>query len=1130
MFKKKFFFFIFLVSLFFLIPFNVKAQQPTEKSVVLVNPIRGNDFWEHDFNLLETPKNQYQLLSKNNLPATWLVRFDALKDLKVVEFLKSLNSQQEIGIFMEITPSLTTAARVKYNQSPNWHYAKSILLTGYEPGDRRKMIDTSFEEYKKIFNRYPRSVGAWWIDAESLNYMRDKYKIEANLDVADQFSTDQYQVWGQYWSTPFYPSKTNALMPAQSPDRKIGVVTVQWATRDPYNGYGNGVFESTYSVQANDYILHDLGIDYFEKLLNVYPQTTVGIENDFSWREFGNEYTKQLELIAKKRSAGGLKVYNMETFAGDYKTRYPQISPNVLIVADDPLGTGGKVVWYNTPKYRVGWFYNPDRGSLIRDLRLLNDSVEENCLKKACDQLLLAFGSTAAIDDVNFNVNWLFDEGKISDFKVTQSKDAAKVVYKNQSGVLREIEFLPNDIRADDKVQTISFAILDAVTKHQQQSVQEERNFTGTIDWSKNLPRLILGSFKFALLTIFFFLLPGYVISRRWLIAIPVGWVTFTLFAYIIGYLKAELLIWIFPVLGVVLFKYRPIKPKLPRFGRELLLAIGVIFLGSSSWLITVVKSGLIYTYGLGFWGPNGHDGIWHLSLISSLQKNIPPENPIFAGEVLTNYHYFFNLLLAKSGQLLYIDSVDLLFRFYPFMFAVFCGILTFIAARNIYLKFDQDFKIAFVSGLSAMFFMYFGGSFGWIVSYFRDKSFGGESMFWSQQAISTLLNPPFAISLVLLLTGMVIFIELPTKTFKKSFSKDFLYKIFPLILVWGSVIEFKAYAGVLILLSLGIVALERLIKKDFAYFSIALFSGVLASLVFLPANIESSALFIWSPFWIITTMVQFQDRLGWQRLDLAMQSGVLYKIVLSYVLATVIFFVGNLGTRIIFVFSLLKLVSIRILLYIVILGSIFTLFFIQKGTNWNTIQFFYYVLFVLNIFAGISLALVFKKFGFKVGSVIFIVLILFTIPTSLSNLNQYIPDRPPAMLSLDEYEALNILRKLPDGNVLTLPYDSKSKDKYASPIPLYAYESTAYVAAFSGKSSFLEDTVNLEILGIDYKGRLNLQRDFIRSVDIAKKLLEKENIRYVYINKARNISFDGEKSGLTKIFENDGAVLYKRN
>src|SRR5438046_3161525 len=105
----------------------------TQKYAVIVHPIRGEDFWSHPYSVLDTPQKQYQQIQKYNEPATWLVRYDALKSPPVVDFLKGLNKSQEVGLFLEITPSLTTDAQVGYNQSPSWHNAKSVLVIGYSP-------------------------------------------------------------------------------------------------------------------------------------------------------------------------------------------------------------------------------------------------------------------------------------------------------------------------------------------------------------------------------------------------------------------------------------------------------------------------------------------------------------------------------------------------------------------------------------------------------------------------------------------------------------------------------------------------------------------------------------------------------------------------------------------------------------------------------------------------------------------------------------------------------------------------------------------------------------------------------------------------------------------------------------
>src|SRR3989344_9599996 len=159
--------------------------------------------------------------------------------------------------------------------------------------------------------------------------------------------------------------------------------------------------------------------------------------------------------------------------------------------------------------------------------------------------------------------------------------------------------------------------------------------------------------------------------------------------------------------------------------GRKALL---LIVAGSLAWALTMVKSGLRYDYGVGFWGPNGHDGVWHLSLARSLASG-SLEMPIFAGEQIKNYHLGFDLLLAGLHKISGIPVVNLYFQVIPPILAVLIGWLTYKLTKSLW----------------SVFFVYFGGSLGWMFG-------GGESMFWSAQAISTLLNPPFALSLIFIL------------------------------------------------------------------------------------------------------------------------------------------------------------------------------------------------------------------------------------------------------------------------------------------------------------------------------------------------------------------------------------------
>lgn len=1105
-----------------LFAFSFPAIAAEKKAVTIVNPIRGQDFWSHPYGILDTPKKQYELINQNNLEATWLVRYDALTDANVDAFLKNLNNKQEVGVFLEITPTLTKDAGVTYNPSANWHTAKSILTIGYSPDDRKKLIDTVMTKYKQVFGNYPKSVGAWWIDAGSLQYLHDKYQVEANMDVSDQFSTDGYQVWGQYWSSPFYPSKRNALMPASSADQKIGMVTIQWANRDPFNGYGNGVFESTYSVQANDYMLHDLDNNYFNKLVDIYPQTTVGLENDFDWSKYGVEYTSQINYAKSLQPQA--EVVTMDHFFQSYKTANPDISPQLVISADDPLGSDGKVVWYQTDKYRVGWFYNQE-GVVIRDLRQFNDGVDEQCLNKACDSLKLGFTANQAIDEVNYGTKWVIDEGKISDFKLTQNKDDLQIEYKNGAGVNRTIHFLANDVKVDDKISTIPVAILQAVESSQNANNvinQPEKDFISKVEWSKVLPNLTSDSLKFLAFVLLFLILPGFVISRRWILSVPVGIASFTLAAFVLGWLKLDVLLWAVPVISVAVGLAFKVKPVRHNIGNIDWLAVVVIILGSISWLLTQVKNGLLFNYGYGYWGPNGHDAIWHLQLISALTKSVPPQNFVFAGQPLQNYHYFFDLLVAKSGQLFGMDFQNLLFRFFPLLISLWIGLMVYFLTKVLANKLNFSLHQQKAAANWALFLVYFGGSFGWLISFLRDRNFGGETSFWAQQSISTLLNPPFAISLLLFFAGAYLY-------YSSDFShkKEVIKKGLALVLLWGTLIEFKAYAGILVLLALALISLVQLIKGRFWFLVISIPTVVLSLVVFLPNNSGSNSLITFSPLWLIESMVEFQDRLNWTRLLLTMQSGVWYKVWGAYAVGIIVFVIGNFGTRTVSLFNP-KVYKFGLLSLMSLFGFLLSMLFLQVGTNWNIVQFFYYSLMIEAVLGGIVLAGFLRKLHIGLTISILVFVVLLTVPTSINTLSQYLPKRPPAKLSTAEIEATAKLSELPEGVVLSPVFDDKLNNNFGAPKPLFVYDSNAYVSAFSAQPSFVADEINLEILGIDYKGRINTAREILKGTTNSHILLVNNNITYLYIPKKSRVSVDEGKVGVEKVFENDDVSIYR--
>ena len=86
----------------------------------------------------------------------------------------------------------------------------------------------------------------------------------------------------------------------------------------------------------------------------------------------------------------------------------------------------------------------------------------------------------------------------------------------------------------------------------------------------------------------------------------------------------------------------------------------------------------------------------------------------------------------------------------------------------------------------------------------------------------------------------------------------------------------------------------------------------------------------------------------------------------------------------------------------------------------------------------------------------------------------------------------------------------------------MYEYESTAYVSAFSNNPSFLEDEVNLNIMGYAWQARRKSVDEYWKNP--SGKFLVDNNISYVYIIKnSEKISLD-----MPNIFENSKIAIYK--
>jgi hypothetical protein len=368
-----------------------KRNTPEPKIVNIVNFIRLLEPRDPAITqdvLYNTVVKQVELMKKHHLGGTFLLQYDALMDSRYQQLLKTLPKESfEIGAWWELPQPLIEKAGLKWRGRYPWDWHADVgFATGYTPSEREKIIDVYMTDFKKIFGYYPRSVASWFIDAHSLKYMSDKYKIIASANCKDQYGTDGYTLWGGYWNQAYYPSKINSYMPAQNAVNQIPVPVFRMLGSDPVRQYDTGINSARQGVITLEPVYPKAGgsadwIDWFFDTFTKAPAlgfnyTQAGQENSFTWAAMQKGLEIQFPLIEKLKNEGKVRVETMEQSGLWFRNTYPVTPATSFTVTKDVKGSNQKTIWYNSRFYRINVIWE-DSTLRIRDIHFFNEKIAD---------------------------------------------------------------------------------------------------------------------------------------------------------------------------------------------------------------------------------------------------------------------------------------------------------------------------------------------------------------------------------------------------------------------------------------------------------------------------------------------------------------------------------------------------------------------------------------------------------------------------------------------------------------------------------------------------------------------------------------------------------------------------------
>lgn len=511
------------------------------------------------------------------------------------------------------------------------------------------------------------------------------------------------------------------------------------------------------------------------------------------------------------------------------------------------------------------------------------------------------------------------------------------------------------------------------------------------------------------------------------------------------------------------------------RFNSELISLIIILIL--SLFQSSIISGGGYNSKNGTITFPQTGDAMWIMSLSRELSKNIPPIHPGFATDIVTNYHYFTHLFIGLTFRFTKISVINLYFNYFSLFYSLLLGLSAYILGRKI-------FKKIFLANVLTI-ITYSAGSFSYLLPLWLGKNFNwNEGNFWISQTFGIILNP--AVMLSLSLFYLVIFC-----VYKLWEEKDKKI-IIPLILLSGTLISFKVYAGLIILGSFALISLFDLFKNNNLSFKVFIGMMLLSLLVFLPVSGKDSTSFmVYAPFWYLHTMVENADRLNIPDWALKEQyywaTNNIFAVVRLRLMELFLFIIGNLGIRIIGFLLLpilfIKKISIsRFISFIFIgfiTGMVIPLFFIQEGSVGNTTQFFYYSLILGNILTVLVLKNFFEKNRIAIIA-LSLLIIVFSAPTVIRAFNS----KNKTIMDKNLVSSLFALKKVTKpGDIILLPLTSPNIQ-------------SMYVSVVSERNTFYSHKLMAENTLKNYKLReKELQEFFYPENKKIGKVFQKEFI-----------------------------------
>lgn len=339
---------------------------------------------------LDIFKLQQQLAHENGLKTTIQMTYSSLFNEEAITLAKEHHQSYGDEIGLTLLGLSCKEFREKYRTKDFciWHFAMD---------DKKEIVNDVFEKFHQVFGFYPASTGSYYMDAELVSYIKEKYPmVKCAIATCWEEGPKAYWVTNNSWYTlndggpwnPWIPSRYNIHCPASGKEDDIGIVAIPHLSRDLLAVFdGPGPFYGTHPQNVlRGMVYQDGQYPYLFNLIDQY-RSLDKYNNGFTynmvfigpgWMSKQGRWEAPYSLLEKSyrdclayygelKKNGLVEEMTMSEFADWFRANKSYTEPACALWKDILYGSQKQIFWYLDPYLRT--CVDMNQGGALIDLR-----------------------------------------------------------------------------------------------------------------------------------------------------------------------------------------------------------------------------------------------------------------------------------------------------------------------------------------------------------------------------------------------------------------------------------------------------------------------------------------------------------------------------------------------------------------------------------------------------------------------------------------------------------------------------------------------------------------------------------------------------------------------------------------